>query len=119
MRIGRDELEVMGLLDEDDGLKKDRLRERFNPDGDKTVRLSQVLRSLTEKELIAKYAQISTGRLDWEHDSWGKDRFGNDAVLMKKTYDGKMSKGPVTKIYLGLTERGRKELRKREGRLQD
>lgn len=117
MRIGKNELEIMRLLDESEGMEKDTLRENINPNEISKDALSRALYSLTRKNLVAKYAQISEGMLDWEFVSWTKDRYGNDAVLMKKPYDGKMSRGPITKILLGLTEKGREELRKRRDRL--
>ncbi|KXA89194.1 hypothetical protein AKJ61_03385 [candidate division MSBL1 archaeon SCGC-AAA259B11] len=119
MRIGKNELKIMELLDEADGLERGSLKNKFTLLGNRVTRFSEALKTLTEKELIAKYAQIEVEKRGWSFDSWTKDEDGNFAVLAKKLYDGKMAKGPKTRIYLELTEKGRKELRKREDRLSN
>ncbi|KXA99445.1 hypothetical protein AKJ41_05410 [candidate division MSBL1 archaeon SCGC-AAA259O05] len=119
MRIGKNELEIMRLLGENKRMEKDALRENISSSGIGKRALSRALYSLARKSLIAMYAQISEGIRGWRFASWTKDQYGNDAMLMKKPYDGKMGKRPVTKVFLGLTERGEKELQKRENRLSN
>lgn len=125
MRIGKNELEIMELLKSEENHKMafKALKAKFKQDCERenyrSKALSRALYSLTKKELVMKYAQISD-RHDWEFDKVIIDSNGNRAMLMRKPYDGKMPKKmlgrssiPDTKLLLGLTEKGKRELEKR------
>lgn len=120
MRIGKNELEIMRILD---GSERGRMRRKvlkyeFKPDCNnqnyKTKAFSRALHSLTEKGLVMTYAEIGEGG-PWKFDGWGRDSYGNEVMLMRKPYDGKM-KYPYTPhitMCIGLTEKGELELQKR------
>lgn len=124
MRIGRNELKVMKLLNRegDAKMRYGNLRNRFKEDHDsenyRSIPLSRALYSLTEKGLVMKYARVTEG-LKWEFDDRrAEDSDGSEAVLLKTRYDGKMSREevnnlPDVELLLGLTEKGREELEER------
>lgn len=116
MRIGKNELEIMKILNQSGSREKyGVLKEKFDPSCKskyKKITLSRALRSLTEKNLLMVYAVIENWG-SWEYHGAEFNEFGEMVPVMKKPYDGKMSSEPPVEMYIGLTRKGEKELQKR------
>lgn len=111
IKIGKNELQILKMLDENPRPKRE-LREGFHPEGDRTVALSRALGSLSRKGLIMKYAKIDI------YDEWeihGEKLF-RQPYQPHESGDLHKSKlrGPLVDVFLGLSRKGLRELRKRE-----